>query len=320
MKRLRIGRNTQLAVLMAVLVIAVAVPMTTAGEKDHGYLGIYMQDLTREVRRGLDIDVEKGVLISGVEDGTPAEKAGLEDGDVIITFNGTEIGSSDELSDLVRAIEPGTTVKLELIRDGKNKTIEVTLSEWPEDFGMKWKFGNDFNFTHDFDFSHDFNFKFDGNHFLSAFGGPKLGINVSELNEDLGSYFKADTGVLVLNVNEDSMAEDAGVKAGDVITAINDEEIKEIGDIHDTLSDIDEGDEFRIVVNRKGKKKSLKTTMTEKNNFRVFTGHMPRMFKRHHNQGTSRILIEHDDDLRREMDELREELRELKRDLESRDG
>src|SRR5512139_2540257 len=88
-----------------------------AKAKGPGYIGIYMQELTDDVRKGLDIDVKTGVLVSGVEDDSPAAEAGLEEGDVIISINGTAVGSSGDLREAIMALSPGSKATLGVSRD-----------------------------------------------------------------------------------------------------------------------------------------------------------------------------------------------------------
>ncbi len=203
------------AVAAAAMLLTVVTGAGVAGSKDDekGYIGVYMQDLDGDLREGLDLEVNTGVLINGVEKGSPADEAGMEDGDVVIEFNGTEITSTDELRELVADTEAGQKVKIKIIRDGKEKTLTLVVGEWPDD--LTWHSFGDVRF--DDNNWHDFG------HSVRAFMfRPQLGVQVTELNEGLAPYFKTKSGegVLVLDVNDESVAEAAGILAGDVIQTV----------------------------------------------------------------------------------------------------
>jgi predicted metalloprotease with PDZ domain len=280
-----------------------------------GYIGVYMQELTDEVRKGLDIDVTQGVRVSGVEDDAPAEIAGIEEGDVIVKFNGKTVASADELRDLVRDVKPGEKSAIEVVRDGKKQTLTVTVGERPGHHGFYWK--SDGNAPMHF-----------GRNF-AMFGGPRLGIEAHELEDDgLASYFgvKKGEGVLVLSVDEESVAGKAGVKPGDVISRVGDETVDDVSDVRDALRDYDEGDTFDITVLRHGKTQALKATMDDQSNEFSFAVPEPEHFFQPHTPRAPRapraprvhMYRGDDDELRRELDDLKKELRELKEELEER--
>jgi len=124
-----------LTIALAVIVVFGLSSAVTAGSKDagKGYLGVYMQELDKDMRDGLNIEVDDGVLISGVESGGPADEAGLEDGDVIIEFAGKPISDPDDLRDLARDTEPGEKVEVKVVRGGEIKTFTLTVGDWPDD-------------------------------------------------------------------------------------------------------------------------------------------------------------------------------------------
>ena len=111
----------------------------TGNSKGPGYIGVYMQDLTSQMKKGLDLKVDKGVLVSGVEEDSPADKAGIADGDVITRFNGKTVASADELRDAVRAISPGKDAKIDVVHDGTSKSLTLRVSERPEQHAMSWE-------------------------------------------------------------------------------------------------------------------------------------------------------------------------------------
>lgn len=288
---------------LAALVLAVVTGAPAhAGER--GYIGIYMQTLTQDIRDGLDLDLDHGVLVSGVEDDSPAQKAGLEDGDVIVEFDGKAVDSPNDLRDLVGEREPGARVSLVVIRDGERKTLEIELGERPEgwsvfDFGGK---GDRWHFR-------------DGpeNSFAMFFGGPRLGVEATELNDDLAGYFdtKPGDGILVIGVRDGSVAEKAGVKSGDVIQKVGDEKVATVDDLRESLSDYEEGDQFAISVLRKGHEETLDATMDDQSVHSFWSGDHPR----------ARVHVDRLRDIDREdidkaLDEMRGEIKTLKKEIE----
>lgn len=302
-KIMRAGGVAAIAATLAVFVLAGTVD---AGkhDKDRGYLGVYMQELSADVKDGLDLKVDAGVLISGIIDDSPAAEAGLEDGDVIILFDGKEVTSPDDLRDLVRATAPGTSVEVKLVRDGKNKTLTLEIGDRPEDF---W-------FSLDNDRP--------GNFEIARFiGGAVLGVEATELNEGLAEYFdtKAESGVLVLDVKEETVAAAAGVEAGDVILKIDDEKVTSVKDLRESLRDYEEGDDFSIGVLRHGKSQTLKATMDAQHAFRVWNGRMPHMqFSPKHFRMPQMRMERFGSDMREELDELRRDLDELRKELKGK--
>ena len=304
-----------MAAVLMLTVGAAAVYAEQDTDDADGYLGVYMQKLTRDIARGLDLDVKRGVLISGVADGSPADKAGIEDGDVIIEFDGHKVNSPEDLRDLVEDTDVGKNVEITLIRDGDKKTIDIIVGERPEEFA--WTFRGDDGIFLDLK---------DGLQgvFTGFMPGPRLGVKATGMNDDLASYFDTDKdgGVLVLEVEDESVAEAAGVKAGDVIQEVDGEDVSSVDELRESLEGFEEGDGFDVVVIRHGKKKTLKATMDDQNHFKVIRGgdfhfdkwNLPHRYKVRKFDGGDRLYI-HKDDVKDELEELKEELEELKKEL-----
>jgi C-terminal processing protease CtpA/Prc len=274
------------------------------------YLGIYMDELSRKLKRTYDYPKKDGVLIIEIVEDSPAEEAGLEENDIIFLFDGEEVESAKQLSTLVKEKDPGDEVDIIIYRDGDEKKVKVVLGEYPyevsidvddfEDYAEEigdfaGKLGKSIEF-----WWHDFGAK------------GRLGMELSNLDEELAEYFdvEGNEGILVLRVHEDSPAEEAGVKAGDVIINFNGEEVSEVEDVIDKLGDLeDETVELEIV--RKGKKQMLTVELKDRERLYVFPRSKekrivipPKSF-----ESIDRIELE------KELEELKKELKELKKRL-----
>jgi len=312
------GAIVAIGALALIAVAAVGVLTADAGKKksDKGYLGVYMQELDSDVREGLDLNVSEGVLISGIMDDSPAAEAGLEDGDVIVMFDGKKVTSADDLRDFVSDTEPGTEVKINLIRDGSEATLSLTIGERPDDFFIS--IGNDHSWSSG---DHSWSSGKHNIHISDFLGGPKLGVSATDLNEGLAEYFdtKPESGVLVLEVHDDTVAEGAGVKAGDVIQKIGDDAVTSVDEMRESLGEFEEGDEFDVTVLRKGKTQTLKATMDDAGTFYSWNGKVPQIrIDRKHFRAPRVHVDRYDEDMREELDEMRKELDELKKELKEK--
>lgn len=279
--------------------------------KCSAYLGIYMDELSRKIKREYDYPMKDGVLIIEVVEDSPAEKAGLEEDDIIFSFGGEEIESAKQLSSLVKEKNPGDEVDIVIYRDGDEKKVKVVLGEYPYEVSIDM---DDFeDYAEEIgDFAGKLGKSF-GFWWQDSFGAKgRLGVELSNLDEELAEYFdvKGDEGVLVLSVREDSPAEEAGMKAGDVIINFNGKEVSEVEDIIDELGDV-EDETVELGVVRKGKKQTLKVELEDRGHFYVYPGSKEK-----------RIVIppksfESIDkaELEKELKELKKELKELKKRL-----
>jgi C-terminal processing protease CtpA/Prc len=228
-------------------------------EEKGAFLGIYMEDLDKDMIKKFDYPKSTGVLITGIVDDSPAEEAGLETHDVIYSIAGEKVKDSKELGALVGSKEPGDKIKVVVYRDGKKKSFDLALGEKKTAY-----------VTIDIDDYDDMSENIHlntlgkggnvwvtstGNAFSVYGGRGRMGVQLHELDEDLAPYFKTKEGegVLVLKVFEDSPAEAAGIKAGDVIVKIGDEEIEEIDDVFEAINEVnveveEDGEESEVEV------------------------------------------------------------------------
>jgi len=179
------------------MIKAVKKQLVKAGRVIRGYLGIVIQNMTPELAKSFGLDDHKGILVAQVSENSPAEKAGLKQGDVIVEFDGKTVEKVSPFRNNVAFKKPGSKQKITILRNGKQKTLSVTIGELPDDE-------------------------------FSASGEPtqslnKLGLTVQTLTTDLAKQFGLqDTkGVLVTQVTPDTIADMAGIKAGAVILEVN---------------------------------------------------------------------------------------------------
>ena len=170
------------------------------GHIDRGFLGVNIQDLTPELAKEFKLSQAKGALVAEVTPGSPAEKGGIKGGDLITSFNGKEVSDSRHLKLQVGATQPGTSVPVNVLRDGANTTVTVKVEPLPGDKLAQ-------NATPD-DNADD----------------ALHGVAVADLDRNTRDELKIPNkvnGALVSNVDEDSAAYSAGIREGDVITEIN---------------------------------------------------------------------------------------------------
>jgi predicted metalloprotease with PDZ domain len=284
------------------------------------WLGVYLQNPTDDLREAMDLGSQAGVLIAGVAEDSPAEEAGLEEEDLVTEFDGKPVKSSSELTKLVRKHDPGDEITLKLVRDGKTKTLTVVLGKQPKDkmLGLK-------ETTPWLNFSGVPSEP--GLYSFNAFSGNRIGVRVQNLTEQLGSYFgvKDGQGALITEVEEETPAEKAGLKAGDVIVKVDGDDIEDTGDLMQAISEKEKGDQAEITVIRDRASKNFNVEVEESpswhsgnlgdlDQFKVFVDRANGPYSSRLEESSSGLQDELDqlkDDLR----QLKEEIRELKNEL-----
>lgn len=176
------------------------------GHVTRGYLGVMIQSMSPELAQQFKLKDNKGALVGDVVPNGPADKAGLKNGDVIVEFNNRPVSDSRRLQLTVAETVPGTTVPVQILRDGEKKTLDVTVKQLP---------GND---------------KLaDANSSQGEDTGTLNGVQVADLDQQAHDQFnvpKDVKGAVVTEVEPGSAAAEAGLKAGDVIQEINRKPVK----------------------------------------------------------------------------------------------
>ncbi len=197
------------------------------GKVVRGWLGVLVQQITPEIAESLNLSQPEGALVSDVTPGGPADKAGIKRGDVIVAFDGNKIEDMPDLPKTVATNEPGTKSKLTFLRNGKEKTVDLTLGELPEEVAVSTSVTNN-NVERN------------------------LGLIVQEINPQIQRRFRLEEskGVIITNVNPDSIGYEAGLMAGDIILEMNKQHIENLDDYRKSVDSLKEGQTALLLVQR----------------------------------------------------------------------
>lgn len=229
------------------------------------FLGVYPEEVNTGNMKQYGMSAPRGVAVGRVIEGSPAERAGLRKDDVILRFNGEEVTSARKLSRLISEVAPDHTARLGISRGGVEQEITVTISKrenFPRSFGMTTprvgdldRLGQDLEGLRNMP-------EINRNDFSFVFGANRrIGIGVSALTKQLADYFGVQDGrgVLITSVNENGPAQKAGLKAGDVITAIEGNRIEKVSDLMRELNRKESG-EVTLTVIRDKSQRTFKLT------------------------------------------------------------
>jgi serine protease Do len=184
------------------------------GKVTRGWLGVAIQDVTKELAESFGLKQTGGILINEVQENSPASKAGLKQGDVIVRLNDTVLENVSELRNKIALIIPNTKATLHIIRNGKEQQIKVMIGEQPSDFGQRGFSSNkDKNSLEDF--------------------GLSLQDLTKELAERLG--YAENSGVVISDVQAGSPAAEGGLKPGYLIEEVNRNKVDNLQELHDVL-------------------------------------------------------------------------------------
>lgn len=226
-----VGINT--AIVSGGTGIGFAIPIATArqvvpqlqdsGKVTRGWLGVIIQEISDELASKFKLEDSRGALVSDVVKDGPAQAAGLKRGDVIVEFDGMRIGKMNELPRLVAERRPGTKVMVEILRDGKTQTFTVTLGTLPDDAGTG--------------------------------GAPvqeDLGLTVQEVTPELQGHLglEAAEGVVIAEVKRGSPAAEGGLRRGDVILELNQEQITGLDRYYSALQEARDKESILFLVRR----------------------------------------------------------------------
>jgi membrane-associated protease RseP (regulator of RpoE activity) len=232
-----------------------------------GFLGVYAEDINKENMGRYGLREARGTGITNVIKGSPAEKAGLKKDDVILRFDGETVTSVRKLNRLVSEVAPDQTVRLNISRGGSEQEVAVTIAK-RKDYS---NFVGDLQGMERLVGPHGGIWGREGDGpgkdgFVFAFGNNRrIGISTTQLTKQLAEYFGvADgTGVLVTSVGEDSPAAKAGIKAGDIITAVDGEKLDSAGDLSRAINKKKDGDVTLTIIRNKSQRTITVTPKTD---------------------------------------------------------
>jgi S1-C subfamily serine protease len=308
-----------IAVLLAVAVLAAGMTSyaKTSRSGEDAWMGLYTQTVDHELAKAFNLKAEKGVVVNEVIENSPAEKAGLKEEDIILSANGTSIESADDLTDFVDHAKPGDKVTLDIIRDGKEMTLALTLGDRSDSAERVYNFRMPKIPSIPKSARAPMVFSFNTND-----DGSYIGVSLTDLTEQLGDYFgvKNGNGVLVSDVEKESPAEKAGIKAGDVIVGIDGEKVADSRDVSDMIKDKKPGATASLDLIRDRKPVNLKVEVDQRkeNNFFGYSeGNLkapyvsvPRMHGLTFSDDNDQTAD--NEELEQQMEELRAKVKELK--------
>ncbi|HWY55976.1 MAG TPA: Do family serine endopeptidase [Terriglobales bacterium] len=197
------------------------------GKVTHGYMGIGISDVTPENAKFFDVTDANGAVVTQVEPNSPAAKGGLKVGDVVTELDGKKVTDAGELQVEVGQKRPGTTIKLQVMRDGKNVNVPVTL----EAMGSRDKEGVETS--------------------EAEHGKMHWGVGLSDLTPDVRQQLQAPGdihGAVIEQVQPGSSADNAGLQRGDVIVQVNRHDVQSASDVKQALSSVPKGKDALLLV------------------------------------------------------------------------
>jgi serine protease Do len=183
------------------------------GKVTRGWIGVGIQDVDENLAKSFNLKKAEGILVSEVQQGSPAEKAGLKQGDVILRLDNKTLNNVNDLRNQISLLPPKTTIILQIIRDGKSKDVEVTVGEQPADFGRTAKETG------------------------GTSGLKQFGLAFQNLTPDLAEQFgyKRDQGVIIKEVEPGSTAAMAGLRPGLLVEEVNKQRIHNLKELEKVI-------------------------------------------------------------------------------------
>jgi len=199
-------------------------PQLKTGKIIRGWLGVMIQDVTPELAKSFNLKETKGVLISDVTEGSPADKAGLKRGDIVVRFSGEEVKNAHMLSRIVAATPPNSEVMLDIMRNEKEKTIKLTIGTMPQKAVQQ-----------------------------VPEKATTWGLSVQEITPDLAQQLglnPKEKGVVISGVEPASPAAQAGLRPGDLIKEVNHQSIQDLNDYNQALEKVKKSESMLLLIKR----------------------------------------------------------------------
>ena len=206
--------------------------LKTKGKVVRGWLGVTIQEVNADLAKQFGLEDAKGALVSDVLENSPAEKAGVERGDVIIELDGKPVESASQLKNMVAQLTIGSKVDLTVVRDKKEKRLAVAIAEQPKEIAKA------------------------GVEEEAGASKAMAGIEVHDLTPEIARRYglsRGERGVVVTQVEPDSNADNAGIREGDLILEMNRSPVRNTGDYERIVSGLKKGQSVLLLVNRQGR-------------------------------------------------------------------
>ena len=211
------GGNVGIAFsIPASTVKSVVAQLKEHGKVSRGWIGIQIQPVTAEIAESMGLKKAEGALVAEPQENSPASKAGIEAGDVITAVNGDPVKDAKELSRTIGAMRPGASIKLDVLQDGKEKTIDLTLGELPSRREARASIDGD-----------------RGDRSQRGVELGRLGLTVAPANSVAGA---GKEGVVVTDVERGSTAAERGFREGDVIFEVAGKTVSNAGDVREAIA------------------------------------------------------------------------------------
>jgi serine protease Do len=208
----------------------IANQLRTTGRISRGRIGVSIQEVTKELAESFGLTKPRGALVSAVEKGEAADKAGVEASDVILEFDGKPVEASADLPRIVAGTRPGSEVSMQVWRKGASRTLKVVVSEMPDD--KKVAASEKSRKTPP----------------KASEAATKLGMVLSELTPDQRKELDVTGGLLVENASGN--AAKAGIRRGDVLLAINNQDIKSLDQLGQVLGQYEKSRSVALLIRR----------------------------------------------------------------------
>jgi serine protease Do len=210
------------------LVLDVVEQLKTGGQVSRGWLGVMIQEVTRELAESFNMDRPRGALVSKIVDKGPAAESGIKVGDIIIEFNGEPIEGSSALPPLVGRVRSGESATVKLLRDGRTKVLTVKVGQLPDNPALAENPAPKNN---------------------KAAEAGRLGLVLDDTDERIRAEYNLDGGVVVVDV-QPGPASTAGLRTGDVIVSLNNTAVKGAKDFMERLDKLKAGSSVAVLVQR----------------------------------------------------------------------
>jgi serine protease Do len=201
--------------------------LKTKGYVSRGWLGVYIQEVTQQLAESFGMDKPTGALVAKVMPDSPAEKSGIQVGDVILSFDGREVTNSGALPPIVGATQIGKKVSVEVNRDGKVRTLRIQLGELPDDDQLAAR-------------------ETESAERVSVL----LGMEVAEPTPELREALDLPSGGVLVQQVKPGAAQEAGIRSGDVLSMIDGKKIRSVKHFKEVVQELSEGKSVAVLVQR----------------------------------------------------------------------